>query len=94
MTQFLDLVRHEFKVSIRRPGLWIAYGLLMVFYTGSLLLPGTGPGGDVSSESTIPLANLWQFAGMFAFQFLLLLVAIICHLRRFRPSGLFLRVLP
>jgi ABC-type transport system involved in multi-copper enzyme maturation permease subunit len=69
MTQFLDLVRHEFKVSIRRPGLWIAYGLLMVFYTGSLLLPGTGPGGDVSSESTIPLANLWQFAGMFTFQF-------------------------
>lgn len=69
MSQFFELVRHEFKMSIRRTGLWIAYGLLMAFYTGSILLPDGGPGGSVSAQDTIPLANLWQYAGMFVFQF-------------------------
>ncbi len=25
MPQFFDLVGHEFRMSIRRPGLWVAY---------------------------------------------------------------------
>ncbi len=69
MSQFFDLVRQEFKMSIRRPSLWIAYGLLMAFYTGTLILPNEGPGGNIDPQNVIALTNLWQYAGEFAFQF-------------------------
>ncbi len=72
MSQFFALVRHEFKMSIRRPGLWIALGLLMAFYTGTILLPGGGP-GKVDPEEVITVKTLWQYAGQFTFQFNLFL---------------------
>jgi ABC-2 type transport system permease protein len=72
MSQLFALVRHEFKMSISRPGLWIAYGLLMAFYTGSLILPGLGP-GSMNTEAGITPKTLWQYAGEFAFQFNLFL---------------------
>jgi hypothetical protein len=56
-------------MSIRRPGFWIAYGLLMAFYTGTLLLPGEGGPGNVGPQDVITLNNLWQYAGMFTYQF-------------------------
>ncbi len=69
MSQFFDLARHEFKMSIRRPGLWIAYGLLMAFYTGTLVLPFSDDPARVNPQNVIALANLWQYAGEYAFQF-------------------------
>jgi ABC-type transport system involved in multi-copper enzyme maturation permease subunit len=69
MSQLLDLVRHEFGMSIRRPGLWISYGLLMIFFVGSLVLPFSDDPARVDVQNVIPLANLWQYAGEYVFQF-------------------------
>ncbi len=71
MAQFIDFARHEFKMSIRRPGLWIAYGLLMAFYTGAIVLPGAGPGSF--EQGGITVDQLWGYAGEFAYQFNLFL---------------------
>lgn len=72
MSQFFNLVSHEFRMSIRRPGLWIAYGLLMAFYTATILLPEERL-GIFGPEDVITLKTLWQYAGMFTYQFNLFL---------------------
>jgi len=64
MSQFLGFTRHEFTMSIRRPGLWIAYGLLFAFYGIVLLAPA--PAGE---EEVITLGQIWQYAGRFVLQF-------------------------
>jgi ABC-type transport system involved in multi-copper enzyme maturation permease subunit len=76
MSQFFALVRHEFGMSIRRPGLWIAFGLLMAFYTGTILLPGGGP-GNVDPQDEITMNTLWQYAGEFTYQFNLFLPVVV-----------------
>ncbi len=76
MSQFIDLARREFSMSIRRPGLWIAYGLLMAFYTGTILLPGGGP-GTIDPQEVITLKSLWNYAGMFTYQFNLFLPVVV-----------------
>ena len=75
MSQFFALALHEFRMSIRRPGLWVAYGLVMAFYTGTLLLPGSGPGVD--PQDVVTRKNLWQYAGMFTYQFNLFLPVVV-----------------
>ncbi len=69
MLQLFDLAHHEFKMSIRRPSLWIAYGLLMAFFVGSLVLPFSDDPARVDAQNVISGANLWQYAGEYVFQF-------------------------
>jgi ABC-2 type transport system permease protein len=58
VSQFLGVMRHEFGMSLRRPGMWIAYGLLSVFYAVVFFTPS--PGGDVF---VIPAGEAWPYAG-------------------------------
>jgi ABC-2 type transport system permease protein len=71
MSQFTGLFRHEFSMSIRRPGLWIAYGLLFLFYTIMLFLPP--PGGELDEGEIITMGELWKYAGRIVIQFNLFL---------------------
>jgi len=64
MSQFLGFMRHEFGMSIRRPGLWIAYGIVFAFYTVLLFSPA--PGGEVE---IIPDSELWQYSGRLIYTF-------------------------
>jgi ABC-2 type transport system permease protein len=72
VSQFLGVVRHEFNMSIRRKGLWIAMGLLFAFFGVALLTPGqSGPAAAL--DSTVP----WREAGetVYLFNMLAPLVA-------------------
>ncbi len=72
MSQFLGVVRHEFNMSIRRKGLWIAMGLLFAFFGVALLTPGqSGPAAALAG--TLP----WREAGetVYLFNMLAPLVA-------------------
>jgi ABC-2 type transport system permease protein len=64
MSQFLGVTRHDFNMSIRRSGFWIAYALLAVFYAVSIFTPSP----DGSSE-VIPPEQLWSEAGHIVFMF-------------------------
>ena len=64
MTQFFGIVRHEFAMSARRPGFWITYLLLFLFYLITAITPAT----DGSNE-LIPPDRLWQEAGHTVFMF-------------------------
>lgn len=68
MSQFFGVLRHEFNMSLRRPGLWIAFGLLFTFYTLTVIYP-------VPDEESIPIvqSQIWQFAGQMTFTFNLFL---------------------
>ena len=62
MSQFFGVVRHEFNMCLRRPGLWIAYLVLYAFYAVSVFAPSP------SGETGIPPVNeLWQYAGQILF---------------------------
>ncbi len=64
MTRFLGLTRHEFAMSVRRPGFWIAYVLLGAFYVVSILAPSmNGP------EDAIQPDQVWPQAGHTVFMF-------------------------
>jgi hypothetical protein len=64
MSQFWDVVCHEFRMSIGRKGMWIAYGLVYAFYGISVFpLPA-------SSEFVLPPVHyLWSYAGEKMFMF-------------------------
>jgi hypothetical protein len=81
MKQFAGILRHEFGMSIRRPGLWLTYGLLSVFYSIALFTPS--PGGDVF---LIPAGEDWLYAGdvMAMFNMFMPLVAGILAADRFQ----------
>jgi ABC-2 type transport system permease protein len=64
VSQFLGVVRHEFTMSIRRPGFWIAYTLLSLFYVISILTPSMDGSDDVIHPDRI-----WQEAGHIVFMF-------------------------
>lgn len=68
MSRFFGVLRHEFNMSIRRPGLWIAYGLLFVFYTFSVFWQSPTVSKVVLTEN-----DVWQFAGRMGFTFNLFL---------------------
>ena len=44
MKQFLGITLHEFKMSIRRKGLWIAYSIVFLFFSTAIFAPNhSGP---------------------------------------------------
>jgi hypothetical protein len=72
MSRFFGVLRHEFNMSLRRPGLWIAYGLLFVFYSVTVMYP-------VPEEEVTILTDkqTWQYAGQMAFTFNLFLPVVV-----------------
>lgn len=64
MSQLLGFARHEFSMSIRRPGFWISYILLSLFYIISILTPSMD-----GSEDIIPPDQIWSQAGHMVFMF-------------------------
>ena len=68
MSRFFGVLRHEFNMSMRRPGLWIAYSLLFLFYSVTVMYP-------VPEEQVTILTDkqTWQYAGQMAFTFNLFL---------------------
>jgi hypothetical protein len=60
MRRFGGIFRHEFGMSIRRRGLWIAYGLLFLFHTVLLFAPP--PVGEWVDGEVITRAGLWPAA--------------------------------
>ena len=67
MSRFIGVFRHEFNMSIRRSGMWVAYGLLFVFYTVTVLWPSP------EESNVFTDATLWQLAGQLAYTFNLFL---------------------
>ena len=63
MRSFSGLLRHEISMSLRRKGLWIAYGLLFVFHTVLLFSPP--PLGEMIKGEVIARGQVWQVAGRF-----------------------------
>jgi ABC-type transport system involved in multi-copper enzyme maturation permease subunit len=57
-------MRHEFNMSIRRPGFWISYILLSLFYFISILTPAMDGSDDI-----IPPDQIWSQAGHAVFMF-------------------------
>lgn len=72
MSQFFGILRHEFIMHLRRPGMWIAYGLVLIFYSVTVMYP-------VPEEEVTILTDkqCWQFAGQMAFTFNLFLPVIV-----------------
>lgn len=65
MSQFLGVFRHEFNMSIRRIGLWIAYGLLFLFLGISFFSPSPVDG----SRMVIPAVEAWEYGGQMVMMF-------------------------
>lgn len=63
MRTFSGILRHEISMSLRRKGLWIAYGLLFVFHTVLLFSPP--PIGEMVKGEVIARREVWQVAGRF-----------------------------
>lgn len=64
MKQFFQITRFEFLMSIRRPGFWIAYSLLGLFYIATNIIPnGQGSGEMILSE------RVWEESGLIVFMF-------------------------
>lgn len=63
MTSFSGILRHEIGMSLRRKGLWIAYGLLFVFHTVLLFAPP--PIGEMVKGEVIAQGEVWPVAGRF-----------------------------
>jgi ABC-2 type transport system permease protein len=64
VSQFLGVVCHEYNMSIRRPGFWIAYLLLCLFYVVSILTPSMDGSDDI-----IRPEQIWAEAGHIVFMF-------------------------
>ena len=64
MSRFFGILRHEFNMTLRRPGMWIAYGLVFIFYSVTIMYP-------VPEEKVVVLTDkqIWQYAGQMAFTF-------------------------
>ena len=63
MRSFFGILRHEISMSLRRKGLWIAYGLLFVFHTVVLFTPP--PIGEMVQGEVIAKGEVWHVAGRF-----------------------------
>ena len=63
MGSFSGILRHETGMSLRRKGLWIAYGLLFVFHTVLLFTPP--PIGEMVRGEVIGRSEVWSVAGRF-----------------------------
>jgi hypothetical protein len=61
--QFIGILRYEYKMSTRRPGLWIAFIFLYLFYGITLFSPSSDP-------LVIPTGDeMWRLTGQLAFMF-------------------------
>jgi ABC-2 type transport system permease protein len=65
VSRFFSVVRHEMLMSIRRPGLWVGYGLLIAFYIVTSILPIV----PWSTIEAIPPEKIWSEAGLGVFMF-------------------------
>jgi ABC-type transport system involved in multi-copper enzyme maturation permease subunit len=63
LSSLAGIVRHEIGMSLRRKGLWIAYGLLFVFHTVLLFSPP--PIGEMVEGEVITRGEVWHVAGRF-----------------------------
>jgi ABC-2 type transport system permease protein len=63
MRSFAGILHHEISMSLRRKGLWVAYGLLFVFHTVLLFTPP--PIGEMVKGEVIERREVWQVAGRF-----------------------------
>ncbi|MDP9121417.1 MAG: ABC transporter permease [Acidobacteriota bacterium] len=63
MLRFAGILRHELNMSIRRRGLWIAYGMLFLFYTVVLFSPP--PLGEMIKGEVLSRSQMWPVAGRF-----------------------------
>lgn len=67
MSQFFSLVYHEFKLSIKRKGLWIGYLIVFIPFLISLMTPSdSGPDGILDNTA-------WQTAGEVVYMFNMLM---------------------
>ncbi len=64
MSHFLDLARHEFSMSVRRPGFWIGYILLGLFYVVTSLTPTVQ-----GTEEILRPDQIWPEAGHVVFMY-------------------------
>jgi ABC-2 type transport system permease protein len=65
VSRFFSVVCHELLMSIRRPGLWVGYGLLIAFYIVTSILPIV----PWSTVEVIPSEQVWPEAGLTVFMF-------------------------
>lgn len=72
MARFFGVFRHEFLMSIHRPSLWIAYGLLFSFYTLAVFWQS-----DTAEKIVISTDQIWRFAGRMGFTFNLFLPVLV-----------------
>ncbi|HMB23294.1 MAG: ABC transporter permease [Chloroflexota bacterium] len=63
MSQLLGVMRHEFSMSIRRPGFWISYILLGLFYVVASVTPTVG------KEEILRPDQIWPEAGHVVFMY-------------------------
>jgi len=64
MKQFTGVLRHEFTMSIHRPVLWIAFGLVFAFYGIAFFSPGPDGTYEIIARDAI-----WYHAGNDLFMF-------------------------
>lgn len=63
VSQFFNVVGKEYQIASRRISLWIAAGLLILFYAGSEVEPFLTGGA-----TALPLDQLWQAAALTVFR--------------------------
>jgi ABC-2 type transport system permease protein len=68
MPEFWSIFRYEFRMSIQRKGLWLAYGLLFIFYFVAIILGR----GEVETNP-LTIKELWSSSAQLAFTFNLFL---------------------
>jgi len=64
VSKIFSLIQYEFSMCVRRPGFWIAYVLLTLFYLITILAPSTNPPDDILHPEKI-----WPEAGHTVFLF-------------------------
>ncbi len=62
MSEFWSVFRYEFHMSICRKGLWLAYGLLFIFYFVSIFMGR----GEVENPN-LPIGEMWASSAQLAF---------------------------
>lgn len=62
MKIFLNLIRYEYKMSIKRWGVWVVYAVMLLPYLGSPAI------GKEIAEMFGPSQDIWRFSGEFVFR--------------------------
>jgi len=71
MSQFFGVLRHEFKMAVKRPGMWIAYAVLYIFYGFTVISPET-----IKESISVTIPEMWQAAGATMFYINMFMVLI------------------